>query len=1172
MTLLPHRRSPLRVRASAALLAALLAAFSALAPARAGEPVTGEVRLENGDGFIRLVFRFARPVAAAIRLSWPVLVISFPEPVAVAVDGLTAAAPQLIAAARRDPDGMAIRIALTQKVKVNTIPAAERYFVDLLPEDWHGVLPGLPLEVVKELAERARVAEQALRRREADGPRKPPLVRVQVAVQPTFSRYVFDLPDGAAAVPERGEDTFVLRFDRPIQWDLADALAALPSTLKTIRAESDDSSATVTFELNGTPEVRSFREDQGIVVDVGHDGATPRVVSLAREAGPPSAAPDPAAPAAAPAEAVPAKSADSPARSAADDAAAPPPAPPSPPAARAAAPPAADLPPPPPPRPDAPVVVQVTQNSNGLRLEFPFVAPTPAAAFIRAGTAWLVFDSTAKIDIAGLVGHGHDGVRAASVSRGSDGEAVLRLSLSRPQLMSVQADGSAWIVTIADSLTTASQPLAVARSIVGKDRANIVIPFEHPGRLFHIADPEIGDRLTVVTGLAPARGFLRRQDYVELRLLASAQGIAVQTLADDVTATVSENAVILTRPGGLSLSSAPVHETVPAPPRRDVLFDAQRWGSDAKADFLARQAELVRDAAAAPPGERRRARLELARFYLAQGMSAEAKGVLDVMLADESGPTDITGSVLAAISDVLLDRPEEALKLLGRPQIGNQLGAPVWRAMALAREGRWVEAHAGFRDLDRTIAGLPVELQRVVMMTALQAAIETGDVARASSLADELQATGLAAPEQAGFAVLSGRLKEALGRIDDALADYRAASASADRPAAARGRLREIALRLKTGKLGRDEAIDALETLTTVWRGDDTELAGLKLLTHLYVEAGRYRDAFHAMRTALLVFPNSDLTRRIQDEAAATFKDLFLSAKGETLKPIEALALFYDYRELTPIGRSGDEMIRRLAERLTAVDLLDQAAELLQHQIDQRLSGAARTQVAARLAAIYLMAHKPERALEVLKRTRSSDIAEELRTRRLLLEARALSDLGRHDLALELIANVEGAQAERLRADILWAAKRWRAAAEQIERLYGDRWRQPQPLDERERFDVLRAAIGYALAEEALSLARLRERYAQKMQQGPDAHAFAVVSAPIGTGSGEFQDVARRIAATDTLDAFLADMRRRYPDQPAPAGPAPQDKAAAAPPNAAPSPRPAAADARAIGPVARGGS
>ena len=38
------------------------------------------------------------------------------------------------------------------------------------------------------------------------------------------------------------------------------------------------------------------------------------------------------------------------------------------------------------------------------------------------------------------------------------------------------------------------------------------------------------------------------------------------------------------------------------------------------------------------------------------------------------------------------------------------------------------------------------------------------------------------------------------------------------------------------------------------------------------------------------------------------------------------------------------------------------------------------------------------------------------------------------------------------------------------------------------------------------------------------------MSAPIGTSGPEFQDVAKKVAGVDTLDAFLRDMRARYPD------------------------------------------
>ncbi len=212
------------------------------------------------------------------------------------------------------------------------------------------------------------------------------------------------------------------------------------------------------------------------------------------------------------------------------------------------------------------------------------------------------------------------------------------------------------------------------------------------------------------------------------------------------------------------------------------------------------------------------------------------------------------------------------------------------------------------------------------------------------------------------------------------------------------------------------------------------------------------------------------------------------------------------------------------------MDLLDQAADLLQYQVDHRLQGAARAQVAIRLAVIYLINHKADRALATLRTSRTADLANEMRNQRLLLEARALSDLSRYDLALEVIANIEGREAIRLRSDILWAARRWALSAEQIELYYGERWKDWQPLNEIERADILRAAIGYALGEDALGLGRLRERYTPKMTETPDARAFEVVSAPLGTSGTEFRDIARAAASIDTLEGFLRDLQSRYPD------------------------------------------
>jgi len=1166
--------------------------------ARADDPIKGEVKAIADGGFVRLLFHFDQAVESNVRVSGAIIVITFKKPVAVAVEKLSSGASGFISVARRDPDGGAIRIALAHKVKVNSIAAAERLYVDLLPDNWNGPTPGLPQEVIDELVRRAREAESQLHQQKiADKQKKPPLVRVKVAAQPTFIRFIFTMPGTVNVVPERADGRVTLNFDQPINWDLADAKASLPPTLKSIESEVDFETVAVVFTLNGTPQVRTFREERSIIVDIGLDGAAkpkptegsakqPAVAESSPAIAPPQTAPakdatppaelKPSAPAAAllaeakPTQApqtakeqpkpvenpVPPREAQAPAplaeANASSDAAAvapasvPAAASPAPtPPADAAGPVPAPAPPVeiarpsqraptadaerPPPNPNAVVVASVQQSGETMRIEFPFAAATPAAVFQRADALWLVFDTPTQIDLTAIQADNDNGVREVLFERAKDGAATIRFKLTRPRMSSIVGDGPTWTVTIADTMTASTKPLTVARSIVGKNRASLAIPFDDPRAIHDVTDPDIGDRLLIVTALGPARGFLKAQDFVELRALPSSHGVVVQPLADDITAELGADKVSISRPAGLSLSATALGQQPLATNFRAYTFDTQLWGYDRDAPFNARQTELIRLAAAAPVSKRRHARLNLARFYLAKDMAPEAKAVLDVALSDQHSD-DVTGSVLTAVADVMLDRPEEALKVLAKPQVGNQQDAPVWRAIALARQGKWADAQKIFKTISAAIAALPIELQRMAMKEALRSAIEVRDFNSATRVVNEIETVGVTPDLEPTINVLVGRLYEGLGRNEDALSSYRAAATSGNRRAAAQGRLREIALTFATGGMGRKDVINDLETLTTVWRGDETETEGLKLLAHLYTEDSRYRDAFHVMRTALLAHPNSDLTRKIQDEAAVTFESLFLGGKGEALPPIEALGLFYDFRELTPIGRRGDEMIRRLADRLVSVDLLDQAAELLQHQVDHRLQGAARAQVATRLAVVYLLNRKPDRALATLQKTRAADLSNDLRDQRLLIEARAMSNLGRHEVALELITNINSREAMRLRSDVLWAARRWRDAGEQIELLYGNRWREFAPLNDTERSDILRAAICYALSEESIGVARLREKYEAKFSEGADRRAFEVVTAPIGASGSEFQDIAKKVASVDTLDAFLRDLSARYPE------------------------------------------
>ncbi len=1189
--------------------------------ARAADVVRGEASFSAGGGFARLVIKLGEDVPSEVTTAGSILIIRFDRAVDVPVDRVPEGAPDYVNSARRDPDGSAIRLSLARRVTVNTMNAGERTFIDLLPEGWKGPPPSLPVEVVKELAERARVAERALRaqRAAAESKKRPP-IRVRASIQPTFVRFVFEMPDGVGVSSVLNEQKLTLAFNANLSFDLADAVVAAPPNVASIKQKSDIDQTSVEIALIGDSDVHSFRDDKNYVVDVsfqpdkGKMAATAEsVIAQAKPAaqGPAPAAEKPAAekpkeahreiapptseaiareakidikpetkseaPAAMPAAEAPkpapaadaARAAEAP-KDVAKEAPKPAPAVAEAPAALAKppvveapkeapkeavkeaakepvkeAPKAAPVEAPVAPQP-AIAGVDVRRDSDGLRVVFPLQVSTPAAAFRRGDTVWLVFDTPKPIDVEAIRTKG--GAMIGEVSRMplDKGQAV-RIRLTRPLVYSLTSEEvgkeTNWLLTLADKIQATPLPLMMSRNITDPALANIAIPFANPGLLHKLTDPDAGDMLYVVTGQRPVRGFIKRQDLVDLSLLESAHGIAIRPNSDEVGVEVGADKVILGKKGGLTLS--PVDTSAErAPTAVRPIFSPESWRKGQSENFWTRQSDLITAISAVDPAQRSLPRLDLAQFYMSRAMYHEAKSVTELMLADPLNKEESGALIMHAIASILIGRPALGLKDLANPAIGNSHDSQLWKALAYARQGKWVDAREKFKNVEFAIASLPLDIQRIVTMDAMRASLEVKDYAGASKRRSELEVVGLSPEAAPGFAVLRGRLAEALGHDKDALDDYKFAVASNDRLAAAEAKQLEVALRQKRDEISKEDALRDLETLSMTWRGDSIEVKTLQMLSQMYADNGRYRDALMAARTATRLQPNAEASRQAQDLAAELFTQIFLGPKGDDLPVVESLGMFYEFRELTPIGRRGDELIRRLADRLASIDLLDQAAELLQYQVDHRLEGAARAQVAARLSMIYLANRRPDKAITALRASRISDLSGELRQQRLLLEARAQSDVGRHDLALDIVSNVSGREVLRLRSDIFWAARRWRESAEQIELYYGDRFRDFKPLNAVEKSDIIRAAVGYALADDSIGLSRFREKYAPLMSESADRAAFDIASKPSAASSAEFAEIAKLAASVDTLDGFLREMKQRFPDATAraPAGPQAKDE------------------------------
>src|SRR5262249_56872043 len=103
----------------------------------------------------------------------------------------------------------------------------------------------------------------------------PAPVRVRVATQPTFTRYVFQFSELTAVTSDNANDKLTLTFDGPFKFDLADAVAALPPMVNSIDSQLDRETAIVRFGFAGKVDIRTFREENSYILDVFAADAKP---------------------------------------------------------------------------------------------------------------------------------------------------------------------------------------------------------------------------------------------------------------------------------------------------------------------------------------------------------------------------------------------------------------------------------------------------------------------------------------------------------------------------------------------------------------------------------------------------------------------------------------------------------------------------------------------------------------------------------------------------------------------------------------------------------------------------------------------------------------------------------------------------------------------------------
>ena len=1084
----------------ALVLCAALALGATLAtPAFAVEQ--GQLFVTQEEGYARLILSFpgrdSLP-AYTIKVDNGVLSIEFEEPVNIVLPDISTTLPDYASIARVDPDGKGLRLALRASFNFNRIEAGEKLFVDLLPVTWQGMPPALPQDVIDELAERARIAaiKAEQQRKAADVIALKPAATIRIGRNPTFLRVQFDWSVDTKADYTQVDQTGLVAFEWPVNVDVRELATDLPPEIVAVESANTPDGAQVTLALAPGVKPRFYQNSsRQFVLDVDLGGTSLPQITVPELTDEAAAVNPPAAEADASAEEAPGGEVD------------------------ALYPQAAQT-----------VTPFVSVLGSTLRVVFPFEQDTPAAVFRRGDTVWMMFDT-----VTGIAQPAKNDALDALASQFSvvpSGDTqVVRIDLSQDRLATLGSEGMAWVLSLGDIMLTPTEPVTLTRRRDLEGLFEMTADLARPARVHEFRDPSVGDVLEVVTAYPPARGVTRTLDYVDFSTLRSVHGLVVKPENLELNVAIENDLAVISTPDGLTVSALdhPRETSGPgAQVARANFVDLTRMEEPDPAIFTTTSQEMMDTAAKADGRERDIARLKLANYYIANRFDFEAIGVLHV-LESELKAEDLTRSIRLslAIADTMADRPKDALEILNSSSLAEDVDGLLWRTIARTDAYDFKGARNDALEAQNIVGSYPVWVRNRFYFAAVRSAIESGDTPMAERLLNEVDFASLDLEEMSLYRLLSGRIDEAAGRTAEAIDTYGQVITADVRPTRAEAIYRTLGLLDAEDNLNLEKAIDTLAAEALLWRGNPLEADMQQMLAKFYFREGAYRQGFETVRQAVANYPESPPINALRDKAQQVFSDLFLDGLADSLGPVDALGLYYDFRQLTPPGAKGDEMIRNLARRLVNVDLLSQAAQLLDYQLQNRLHGVARTQIAADLAVIYLANRKPQDALRVLNETRLPDIADSLARQRRILEARALIDGGREQLAFDLLTGMDGQDADLLRIDAKWQSRNYSEAGEMIEAMVSAQ-SPTGALGQTTRMNIIKAAVGFALGGDTFGAARLRAKFADRMATTPEWPMFDYVTGTISITSLEFKKVAREVSGLDGLNAFLDSYRQTY--------------------------------------------
>ena len=759
-------------------------------------------------------------------------------------------------------------------------------------------------------------------------------------------------------------------------------------------------------------------------------------------------------------------------------------------------------------------------------LSFPWSRTTGVAAFRRDGYVWLVFDRQGDFDFT-LERELYKDIIFEMIQVPHSQATIYRLVTAPGYNPSVRREGLLWIVDLMYQpiMAKKSVDLVLQRKTVFGPR--IFIPLNETPQVVPLIDPEVGDLMYIIPIFDKGTGVAQARSFVDASFLQTAQGVVIIPNIEDLNVYSSTSGLEVRGPkDGMRFSSEDIlaflaQTKVSSDPLAQIL-DVSAWGGGDAKNYKNKLKQLQTKILQAEPENKDIQRLILARYYFANGMYPETLGVLRVIAADNKSLANLPGVLaLRGASNFMMMRYDEAIKDLSSPVLKNDPAAEYWRAATLAASSRTPEVYLQtLKDNMAILQAYPYPIKTRLALAGLHAAVAGGDEFSIQNFMEAANSSENSVAENDEIAFYHALWQETTGMYSLARDEMSRLAEGSELYFRAMGGLEKVRMDIRSKAITPQERIEELERLSYAWRGGEFEYNVMTLLVAAYQEQKKFAEVLYILKDMRSRFGDTPESPKIQKLMEDIFQKLYLDDKEESvLSPVKAVALYDEFKELTPSGEKGSQIIRRLADRLVSIDLLDRAAALLEDQLKQRIGDKEKGLVSTRLALIRLLNKEPQKALDVLKANENRPFSDKLKQQRQHIQAKALADLKKTEEAAALLEEDDSEAAKMLRAEIFWQAQMWDKAADALKLLI----KKPQPgvaLTQQEAQRVLDWAAALRLAGRPKVVMRLRENFMPYMKETKLYQAFDFITKSPGQGLMDYRQVAQEVESAESFHTF----------------------------------------------------